>query len=153
MIEETWLDVKCPREWSSLISLKEVDLILIPAYPSGALVSVRFRCTHCDRWLVAYEVKIPAYADGCYVFGDTVDVECNCRAEYQVEANNSSSGWDVEIERQDSHSIKKKDPDFFQFHLERDNGYCDEIIPDVKEPKGRQSKMDDFLYVAARANF
>jgi len=149
MIEDSWpLGVEHIREWSDLISLKEVDAIGPPAYPSGALISVRFRCTRCDTWLVAFEVKIPSYADGCLVFGDTVDVECECGAEYQVEANNSSCGWDVEIDRQDSYLVKKKNPDFFQYHLQRDNGYCDEIIPDIEEPKGRQSQMDDFLCVA-----
>jgi hypothetical protein len=78
MIEATWLDTKRAREWSDPISLEEVDLIMVPAYPSDALVSVRFRCTQCDRWLVAFEVKIPSYADGCFVFGDTFDVECEC---------------------------------------------------------------------------
>lgn len=148
MIEATWpLDFKRAREWSDLISLEEVDTIAPPAYPSGALISVRFACTKCDRWLIAFEVKIPSYADGCFVFGDTVDVECECGAEYQVEANNSSAGWDAEVERHDSYSIKKKNPDFFQFHLERDNGFCSEILEDFEEPIGKQRKLDDFLHV------
>lgn len=65
LIETRWpLGVERIHDWSNLISLEEVDAIGPPAYPSGALISVRFRCTRCDTWLVAFEVKIPSYADG-----------------------------------------------------------------------------------------
>lgn len=129
MIESRWpLWLERIRDWSDPISLEEVDTIGCPAYPAGALISVRFRCTRCETWLVAFGVNIPNYADGGFVFGHTVDVECDCGAKYEVEANNSSSGWDVEIERYDSCSIKRKNPSFFQFHLERDNGYCPEVL-------------------------
>jgi hypothetical protein len=63
-----------------------------------------------------------------------------------VEANNHSSGWDVEIDRCDYYNpIKKKNPSFFQFSLEQDNGICPEIAEGVEEPKGKQRSLDDFL--------
>ena len=53
------------------------------------------------------------------VWGDGVDVECECGAAYEVSIDSSWAGWDVEIERTDL-GIKK--PETFQYKVEEDFG-------------------------------
>jgi len=113
--------------------LDDVDLIEC-TYPNGASISVRFKCAKCSRLIVAQKVEIPAYAEGCYVFGDSVYMECECGAEYEVQTNNSISGWDVEIERHDcAYGAKAKKPKGFQYQLEADYGLIFEDFDEYEE--------------------
>lgn len=89
--------------WSKGIPL-EWDYIAVPSYPDGAIIDVQFKCGRCGQTLLAEGLDIPSpFYGGDTVadssrWGDTVNVECECGAEYEVVADNSTAGWDVNIE-------------------------------------------------------
>lgn len=89
--------------WSKDIPL-ELDIIHIPTYPDGAIIDVEFKCGKCGKTLLAEGVEIPRPFYGGDTegesrrWGDRVTVECDCGAEYEVGADNSTVGWDVNFE-------------------------------------------------------
>jgi len=89
--------------WSKNISL-EWDYVSVPSYPDGAIIDVEFKCGKCGAILLAEGLDIPRpnyggdTADESRRWGDTVNVECECGAEYEVVVDNSIAGWDVNIE-------------------------------------------------------
>jgi hypothetical protein len=139
--------VRLDPRWSHMISLDEVDFICYPGFPEGALISVLFECTQCNRYLVANEVVIPSYEGGGTTFGNRVDVDCECGAEYVVQANsNMNGGWDVDIDRcDDTQTIRKKNPMTFQYRSECD-WVCEERDEDVTPTEQEdQEKIDSFF--------
>jgi len=89
--------------WSDEIPL-EWDYIASPSYPDGAVIDVEFKCGKCGKTLLAEGVEIPSFfgagdtTEESRRWGDTVNVECKCGAEYEVVADNSISGWDANFE-------------------------------------------------------
>ena len=105
--------------WSRDIPL-EWDYIGGDAYPDGAVIDIEFKCGKCGRILLAEGVDIPRVGIGETTeetrrWGDTVNVECECGAEYEVVVDNSISGWDANIEGE-------KLPKTFRYQLYKDYG-------------------------------
>ncbi len=109
--------------WSKEIPL-EWDLIQIPTYPDGAIIDVEFKCGECGRKLLAEGLDIPRFGFGdteseTRRWGDTVTVECECGATFDVVADNSIAGWDVNIEGE---SGREKLPKTFRYKVYEDLG-------------------------------
>lgn len=111
-------------QWSDEISLDGVDYIVVGP-PCDALISVMFKCVKCDRRIVVSGVELPMYAMGrnedySRVWGESVDFECDCGAEYEVYTDSSCAGWDVEIERLDVENSPKNKPSSFRYRVDED---------------------------------
>lgn len=89
----SWSD-EIPLEWDYIGS----------SYPDGSVIDVQFKCGKCGRTLLAEGLDIPSpfyggdTAEKSRKWGDRVNVECECGVEYEVGADNSIVGWDVNFE-------------------------------------------------------
>jgi hypothetical protein len=77
---------------------------VFPPFPDGAVVAVKFKCGKCNNVLQAKRVKIPEpplvgdAGEKSKRCGDTTEVECECGEKYDVVADNSVAGWDINFE-------------------------------------------------------
>lgn len=113
VIEMSW-SKDIPTEW---------DYVQIPMFPDGAELDVEFKCAKCGRTLLT-DVDLPAWGIGdneeeSRRWGDGATVECECGETYELVADNSIAGWDVNFE-------EGEEPKTFRYKVTKDHGEPEE---------------------------
>ena len=123
--------------WSGRIPINHR---IVGNFDEGALISIKFMCTKCGKQVVV-DVEVPSYTFGAPVWGDDVDIECECGAEYCLTAYSESLCWGIEPKRTDEHSPDiSKGPRFYQYKVKEDYGAYDyyDLWDDEDEERSTQ---------------